>query len=191
MIAKRLVLFALIVAVAGCGSKNYDDPIKVTSQFNPDAAYGQFKTWDFSKNFKPPEEGALSDASFRLELATMIEEALKKRDLVRVFENPDLDIGVYVASESISENELQEWYLSGDWDMPKYHGRQKDFWQKGDLILMAFESKSGQMIWRASAEAIVDESATVDQRRDLVRRAVEEILAELPKENQQQTGGSK
>jgi hypothetical protein len=190
MIAKRLVLLVLVVALAGCGSKNYDDPLKVTSQFNPDAAYGKYKTWNFSQNFKPPEEGALSDASFRLELATMIQDALKERGLVRVFENPDLEMGVYVATESISEDELEKWYLSGDWDMPKYHGRQKDFWQKGDLILMAFESKTGQMIWRATAEAIVDQTVTVDQRREVVRRAVEKMLAELPNESQQQTGGT-
>jgi hypothetical protein len=185
MIVKRLVLLALVVALAGCGSRNYDDPIKVTSQFNPDAAYASFKTWDFSKNWKPPEEGVLSDASFRLELANMIEEALKQYELVRVLENPDLDIGFYVAGDYITDDELQDWYDSGEWNMPSYRGAHQDSWVKGSLILLAFESKTGQMVWRSSAEAIVDQSAPEDQRREIVRRAIKMMLEELPKENQE------
>jgi hypothetical protein len=185
MIVKRLVLLAVLLALVGCGSRNYDDPIKVTSQFNPDAAYATFKTWNFSANWKPPEDGVLSDASFRLELANMVEDALKQYDLIRVFENPDLEIGFYVAADYITDDELQDWYDSGEWNMPSYRGAQQSSWQKGSLILLAFEAGTGQMIWRSSAEAIVDQSVPDDQRRDLVRRAIKLMLEELPKEKQE------
>jgi hypothetical protein len=185
MIAKSLILLVLVVALTGCGTRTYDDPIKVTSQYNPDAAYGSYRTWDFSKNWKPPQEGALSDAAFRLELADMITEALKQYDLVRVFENPDLDVGVHVAADNISDDELQEWYVSGDWNMPSYRGARQDSWRKGSLILLVFESKSGQMIWRSSAEAIVDQSAPEDTRKEIVRRALTMMLEDLPKESQE------
>ena len=185
MMVKRIVLLALVAALAGCGSRTYDDPIKITSQFNPDATYGSYRTWDFSKNWKPPEEGVLSDAAFRLELATMVEDALKQYELVRVFENPDLDVGFYVASDYITDDELQEWYVSGDWNMPSYRGAQQDAWQKGALILLVFEAKSGQMIWRSSAEAIVDTNTPEKQRKELVTRAIRLMLEELPKKKQE------
>jgi hypothetical protein len=185
MIVKRLVLLAVLLALVGCGSRNYDDPIKVTSQFNPDAAYAAFKTWDFSKNWKPPEDGVLADASFRLELANMVEEALKQYDLVRVFENPDLEIGFYVAADNITDDELQDWYDSGEWNMPSYRGARQDSWVKGSLILLAFEAKTGQMVWRSSAEAIVDQSAPDKKRKEVVTRAIKLMLEELPKEKQE------
>jgi len=186
MMVKRLVLLVLITALSGCASSNYDEPIKVTSQFNPDAAYGSYRTWDFSKNWKPPEEGVLSDAAFRLELGNMIEDALKQQyEMVRVFENPDLDVGVYVAADNITDDELKEWYTSGDWDMPAYRGASQDAWQKGSLILLVFEAKSGQMIWRSSAEALIDQSVPEDQRREVVRRALNLMLEELPKQKQE------
>lgn len=186
MIAKRLVLLLLVAALTGCGSRTYDDPIKVTSQFNPAAAYGSYRTWDFAKNWKPPEDGVLSDASFRLELANMVTEALEQYELVRVFENPDLEVGFYVAADFITDDELQDWYDSGEWNMPSYRGARQDSWQKGALILLVFEAKSGQMIWRSSAEAIVDQSAPEKQRKQLVARAIKLMLEELPKEDQKQ-----
>lgn len=185
MIAKRMILLILVIALSGCGTRTYDDPIKVTSQFNPEASYDTYRTWDFSKNWKPPQDGVLSDAAFRLELASMVEEALKQYELVRVFENPDLDVGFYVAADNISDDELQEWYDSGDWNMPTYRGAQQGSWRKGSLILLVFESESGQMIWRSAAEAIVDQSTPEKQRQEIVRRAITLMLEELPKEKQE------
>jgi hypothetical protein len=185
MMVIRIILVVLVVVLAGCGSRTYDDPIKITSQFNPDAAYGSYRTWDFSKNWKPPEDGVLSDASFRLELANMVEEALKQYELVRVFENSDLEVGFYVTSDFITDDELEEWYVSGEWNMPSYRGAKQDAWQKGALILLVFEAKSGQMIWRSSAEAIVDTSAPEKKRKEVVTRAIKLMLEELPKEDQE------
>jgi hypothetical protein len=185
MIAKRIFLLMLAAALAGCGSRTYDDPIKVTSHFNPAGAYGTYKTWGFANYKNSPQEGVLSDASFRLELANMIEAALKQYELVRAFENPDLEVGFHVAADYITEDELQDWFDSGDWDMPVYRGIRQNEWQKGSLILMVFEAKTGQLLWRSTAEAIVDQSAPEDQRRQLVERAIKLMLEELPKEKQE------
>jgi len=175
----------LVLALAGCGSRTYDDPIQVTSQFNPQAAYGDFKTWDFAKVKNIPTEGVLAEASFRLELANMIEAALKQYELVRVFENPDLEVGFHVATDLISEDELEQWFAQGDWDMPVYRGNPQNQWKKGSLILMVFQAGSGQLIWRSSAEAIFDQNVRESVRKDLVQSAIKQMLDELPKENQE------
>jgi hypothetical protein len=185
IIAKRMTLLILAVALAACGSRTYDDPIKITSQFNPDGAYGTYKTWDFAKYKNLPTEGVLADASFRLELANMIEEALKQYQLVRVFENPDLEVGFHVAADQIGEEELQSWFAEGDWNMPVYSGARRDEWRKGSLILFIFEKKSGQLLWRSSAEAIVDRSSSEKNRKQIVERAIGLMLAELPREKQE------
>ena len=189
MLSKRIIPLVLVAFLAGCSS-TYDDPIKVTSQFNPDVVYGAYRTWNFSKNWQPPQTGVLSDASFRLELANMIEDALKQQyNLVRVFENPDLEVGVYVTAEQVTDDELKKWYTTGDWNMPKYWEDNQDEWQAGTLMLMVFDSKTGQMIWRSSAEAIVSTSTPEDERREVVKRAVTMMLEKLPREKAEAQGG--
>jgi hypothetical protein len=184
MIARRMIPLILVVALAGCGARTFNEPIRVTSQFNPDAPYGTFKTWDFAKYKNMPQEGVLSDAAFRLEIANMIENALKQYGLVRVFDKPDLQVGFLVAADQVSEKELEGWFDERDWDMPAYRGNQQDEWRKGSLILMVFEAKSGQLLWRSSAEAILDETATEEQRKQTVQRAIKMMLDELPRESQ-------
>jgi hypothetical protein len=185
MIAKRVVLFVLAAILAGCASGNYEVPIKVTSQFNPEGAYGTYKTWNFTNYTRMPEEGVLSDAAFRLQLANMIEAALKQYGLVRVFQNPDLDVGYFVAADEITEKQLEKWFDEDDWDMPVYRGEPVNEWKKGSLILLVFESKSGQLLWRSSAEAIIDQSAPEEERRETVKRAVTLMLEKLPREKQE------
>lgn len=185
MNVRRTVLLSGVLALAGCTSQTYDDPIKITSHFNPEGAYGTYRTWDFAKYKNTPQEGALSEASFRLELANVIESALKRYELVRVFEDPDLEVGYFLSAEYMTEDELQDWFDSGEWEMPAYHGDRQDAWRKGSLILMVFEAESGSLLWRASAEAIVDRSTPEEQRKRLVERAVTMMLEELPKEKQE------
>jgi hypothetical protein len=172
------------VALAGCASQSYDQPIAVTSQFNPDGAYGTYKTWDWAKYKNPPAQGVLEDASFRLELGNMVEAALKDRGLTRVFESPDLEVGFHAAGEMIGDEELKEWYDQYSWDMPRTSGAFSNAWQKGALILFVFDADNGQLLWRASAEAIVDTSAPEKDRKKLVERAIAKMLEELPKERQ-------
>jgi hypothetical protein len=188
MTVKRTIIVVLALVAAGCASNFYDVPINVTSQYNPDAAYGEFKTWNFATYQNLPTEGPFADASFRLEIGNMVEEALKQYDFVRVFENPDLEVGFHLASDLVSEEDLQEWYDRGDWDLPTYRGAMSDEWQQGSLLLFVFETKSGQMIWQAAAEALVDKSAPMDKRKKLVKRAVTEMLAEMPREKQDPGG---
>lgn len=78
MTARTIFLPLIAVAFVGCASRSYDVPINVTSNFNPEAANRDYKTWNSAQYENLPSEGALSDASFRLEIANMVEEALEQ-----------------------------------------------------------------------------------------------------------------
>ena len=56
MTVKRTIIVVLALVAAGCASNYYDVPIDITSQFNPDAAYGKFKTWNFAPHQNLPTE---------------------------------------------------------------------------------------------------------------------------------------
>jgi hypothetical protein len=184
MIAKRLLFLVVVVALAGCASQSYDQPIKIDSHFNPDGAYGTYETWDWVKYQNQPAEGVLADAAFRLELANMVDKALTDRGLTRVFESPDLEVGFHAATEMAGEEQLREWYDQYDWNLPAYSGASSNAWQKGALLLFVFEAESGKLLWRSSAEAIVDTSAPEKERKKLVERAIQKMLDEMPQKKQ-------
>jgi hypothetical protein len=178
MIAKRLLLLVALLVFAGCASQTYDEPIDVTFHFDPDGEYGTYKTWDFLKT-NAATTPAFEDAEFRLELADMITEAMTARGLTYVFESPDLQVGYHVASEGTTEEQLQEWWSDHDWKLTSYR-LDSSTWRKGTLLLFVFDAKSGKMLWRASAEAVVDADTPVEKRREIARKAIAKILNEMP-----------
>lgn len=183
--ARQIILLVVIVALAGCASRSFDQPIKVDSQTDADADFSGYKTWNFVSYQNMQDIGVLEDAALRVQLGTEIEKALTERGLTRVFESPDLEFGFHAAKESIDEDKLKEWYDSQAWDLPNYRGGMSNQWQAGTLLLFLFDAKSGQMVWRSSAEAFVDKDTPEKDRQMIVERAVQLMLDEMPKQNTQ------
>jgi len=183
--AKQIIFLFVIVALAGCASKSFDQPIKVEAHTDPDADFSGYKTWNFVDYQNKPDMGVLEDAELRLQLGNAIEKALTERGLTRVFESPDLDFGFHAARESIDEEQLKKWYDTQAWDLPSYQGGLSDQWQAGTLLLFLFDAKSGQMLWRSSAEAFVDKDTPEKDRKMIVERAVQLMLDKMPKQNTQ------
>jgi hypothetical protein len=180
---KRLCVVIMAVALAGCGSRSYDTHVKIDSQSHPEADFAGYKTWDFLEyNADLTGMGVLEDADFRLELANTIEQAMSDRGFQRVFESPDLHVGAHAAKEAVTEAELREWYNTQDWELPDVRSYAQDRWEKGMLLLFIFDAKTGEMLWRSSAEAMGDDSMPKGDRQALVERAVKQMLETMPKE---------
>ncbi|MCK5617945.1 MAG: DUF4136 domain-containing protein [Candidatus Krumholzibacteria bacterium] len=180
---KRLYVALMVIALAGCGSRSYDTHVQIDSQTHPEADFAGYKTWDFLQyNADLTGMGVLEDADFRLQLGNTIEKAMSDRRFQRVFESPDLHVGYHAAKEAVTEAQLREWYSKQDWELPDVRSYAQDRWEKGQLLLFIFDAKTGEMLWRASAEAMGDDSMPKKDRQALVERAVQQMLDTMPKE---------
>ncbi|MCK5406185.1 MAG: DUF4136 domain-containing protein [Candidatus Krumholzibacteria bacterium] len=180
---KRLCVVLLVVPLVGCGSRSYDSHVQIDSQTHPSKDFAGYKTWDFLQyNADLTGMGVLEDADFRLQLGNTIEKAMSDRRFQRVFESPDLHVGYHAAKEAVTEEQLREWYSKQDWELPDVRSYAQDRWEKGQLLLFIFDAKTGEMLWRASAEAMGDDSMPKKDRQALVERAVQQMLDTMPKE---------
>jgi hypothetical protein len=176
-----MILSVLVFAAVGCSKTTYEEPIKINSQFNPDGDYDDYKTWNFvDYGDRQIDVPVLEDAAFRLQLANLIEQAMSDRGFQRVFESSDLNVGYHAAKGLMTGEQLKEWYSDYDWYSPAARGASQKNWEKGSLLLFVFDAKSGQMIWQASADAVIDENLSEKERQKTAERAVKMMLEKMP-----------
>ncbi|MCK5620546.1 MAG: DUF4136 domain-containing protein, partial [Candidatus Krumholzibacteria bacterium] len=57
-----------------------------------------------------------------------------------------------------------------------------DSWEVGTLMIMIFDAKTGMMIWRASAQAELDEKqVSRSEQRRRIELAVDRMLETMPR----------
>ena len=181
----QLLLILLMIAMIGCASSVSVAPIKVSSQFNSEADYSGYKTWDFASYRANSGIPLLTDKDMRKHITTSITEALAARGLTRVSRDPDIQVGYLAAIEYIDEQQLEQLYDGFDWETSHFSGDDQKHWNKAALVLLLFDAKSGQLLWRASAESVVIEDLKTSHRQERIKEAVKMILDEMPTKRQQ------
>ena len=68
----------------------------------------------------------------------------------------------------------------GYWGAPMYNETRNIVYQVGTLQIDLMDAKSGKLVWRGSAEKIVDNSPTPAERSAVIREAVTKILSTYP-----------
>jgi hypothetical protein len=180
-LAKRMFLFASLIALAGCSSHyNFEDRVSVESYFNPDAEYETYRTYgwvDYGTDVR-----VIEDATTRERVAKAIEQEMEARGLKKDLMAPDLLIGYHGAVErKMDETQLQSYYSESDYELAREPGKNIDSWEVGTLMLLVFDAKTGMMLWKASAQAELDEKR-VSQReqRERIELVVQKMLETLP-----------
>jgi hypothetical protein len=171
-------LLILALLFPGCSS------IDVNHDFDPDANFYQYTTYGWL------EQPTTSSGSARE--ATMQNQLLDKR--IKNAVNAQMTIKGF--TQTASNPELLLKYHTGvqdridvtDWGYT-YHGRYWG-WQdrdisvynytEGTLILDFIDSKTKELVWRASATATVDPNATPEQRDKLVNEAAAKMIEKYP-----------
>jgi len=170
-----------MVALVGCSSNKPEINYAIESAFNPDGDYENYKSWNFVPYKQIERLKVFEDKELRDWTEKAIVDALAERNLFKKFDNPDLLVGYQGISESLTEEQLEETYNQYKWDLPDDGINEDDNWGKGMLLLFVVEAKTGKMLWRSSATAVLDESRSMKERKELVVKAVEGMLAEMPK----------
>ena len=184
-IAKYLLISLLMIALVGCASTSGVAPIKVVTQFNSEADYSVYKTWDFASYQSNSGIPLLEDKKLRAHIITSITDALAARGLTKVSGSPDLRVGYLAATEYIDEQQLEQLYDGFDWEISHFSGYDQKYWNKAALVLLVFDAKSGQLLWRGSAESVVVDDLKDRHRLDRIKKAVAMILDEMPERKQQ------
>ncbi|PAA20099.1 DUF4136 domain-containing protein, partial [Pseudomonas fragi] len=68
----------------------------------------------------------------------------------------------------------------GYWGAPMYNETRNVVYQVGTLQIDLIDAKDGKLVWRGSAEKVVDSSPTPAERSAAIQQAVTKILSTYP-----------
>jgi hypothetical protein len=180
--ATRVVLVLVIAGVvfAGCSSRSFESRLLVESYFNEDGNYGSYRTFawvDYGTDIRVIEDGAT-----RERVTSAIEQVLYDRGLKYDDRAPDLRIGYHGAVErQLDQVVVDSYYHEDNYNLDDSPGKRVESWDVGTLVLMIFDAKDGTLLWRASAQAELDEQrVTQREQRERIELAVQKMLETLP-----------
>lgn len=173
---------ALAVALAGCSS------IRVNSDYDPKVDFSNFRTWSWLPQpvpevIDPRVHNEIVDQRVR----RAVEAGLAARGYQKVEPgHGDFGVGYYAAIEGkVSVQTINDYYGYGPgWGPgPAFGATTQTYvreYDEGTLILEVVDSQSRELVWRASAQAEVSQSAEPEERDRRVREAVEQMLDDFP-----------
>lgn len=174
-IARRVLVVVFAVMMVGCGGGAFKrENMGITSNYEEDPGFHGYKTWDYASYVGLGPFSA--DSAMRQRINARVKEALGMRGLEFKPGNPDLRVGYFLAMQKVEAGELSDYYVEFT---PAFDQTLKSL-DKGSLSIFVFDSKSGEMVWRATAEAELDKGASVDKRKERFETVVGWLLEELP-----------
>lgn len=189
---KELLAILIICATAACSSKNkeidriIESPIDYHSHLSPRADLSRYDTWgwlsplydDQSLDKEHIEEG------IRVAIESAVDLRMKDRGYRRVYSSPEMVVNYHVAGKDIDSEYIRQVY-DGRYD-PKYRKNfdgprgARNRWKEGSIILFAFDSDNGELLWRSSATAEVTDEAPLDRRVERLQNAIKMMFTSLP-----------
>ncbi len=192
---RRIALLGLALLLSAC------ETMQVTHDYNPAVDFAAFKTWAFKDpalQYRPNSPMLKSDLTEQRILQAVSSE-LDQRGLrpVAAGSKPDLLVQTYLIVANRQEQVVTNYgyqgpwggpwsggYWGGPWEgywgAPMYNETRNIVYQVGTLQIDLMDAKSGKLVWRGSAEKIVDNSPTPAERSAVIREAVTKILSTYP-----------
>ena len=192
---RRIALLGLALLLSAC------ETMQVTHDYNPTVDFAAFKTWAFKDpalQYRPNSPMLKSDLTEQRILQAVSSE-LDQRGLspVAAGSKPDLLVQTYLIVANRQEQVVTNYgyqgpwggpwsggYWGGPWEgywgAPMYNETRNIVYQVGTLQIDLMDAKSGKLVWRGSAEKIVDNSPTPAERSAVIREAVTKILSTYP-----------
>jgi len=184
MSTRRLLTILLAAVLAGCGPTiSYD--VKVKHNILVETDYSRLRTYQWvplSQTVNTAEIKRDTLASLKIAFT----DAFNAKGYERVESNPDFVVALYVMSggKIISS----DWGYNYGWDKRSwgdYRMEQRVSAKEvseGSLVLDILDGPSGDLIWSASASAVLKPGASGTDRNKKIDEAVEKLLAKFPPE---------
>ena len=180
MIPAALLSLAL---ASGCAS------IQVTHDWDPDADFGELKTWQWSEKPKAPTGDVRIDGNslFEGRVHAAVEAELAAKGFSKIASGkPDFLVIYHAAiTEKLDVQTVNDYY---GYDPAWGWGYQPAGWgtrtyvteyDEGSLIL-DITLPNNHLIWRGTAAADIDDNKTPEQRAERIRASVAEMLKFFP-----------
>ena len=192
---RRIALLGLALLLSAC------ETMQVTHDYNPAVDFAAFKTWAFKDpalKYQPNSPMLKSDLTEQRILQAVSSE-LDQRGLrpAAAGNKPDLLVQTYLIVANRQEQVVTNYgyngpwggpwaggYWGGPWEgywgAPMYNETRNIVYQVGTLQIDLMDAKDGKLVWRGSAEKIVNDSPTPAERSAAIREAVTKILSTYP-----------
>jgi hypothetical protein len=184
-------LMAGIVAFAICGCSS----LKTTVSFDAKANFAALKNYSWIPF--PAVERADARLNYDFLDQTIrdsVNQTLQKKGFVPAADNsPDFRVRWYVAiDQAASDTQVSQFHGFqgpgiGDYDAdgqwiygPALEEGYQLTYTVGSVVLDFVNAKTGKLIWRGAAHAVVNEKASQEQRRQNIDKALQKILQEFP-----------
>ena len=181
---KRLTNMVLAVLLfAGCSS------MQTVVEKQPDADFSSYRTWDWY----PQDPSAKKDPSadlpedLRNYIRSTVEASLAGRGLEHSGFSPDLYVDFQVTVQDVDSPQVineyygQDYYSDVQFNLPTVQTTYGSGFEQGALVLMMFDAKSKQIVWRGIASTEVNSQGPRKEARERIDKAVEKLTDKLPK----------
>jgi len=176
-----VALFA--ASLAGCSS------MQTVVEKNPDANFDDYKTW----NWYPGERAITGDPRVDLDedanayIRSTIERHLAGRGYQLAGYAPELYIDYHVTlsdqvnSQVVNNYYGESYYPDMQLNLPGIQDTYSMSWEEGALLILIFDAKSKNLVWRGLVRTKVDTQGPRKEAREKVDKAIKKLLDDLPK----------
>jgi len=177
-LARYIAALFLLFAIAGCSKMN------VTTDFDPEADFSVFKTWDWLPG-APPETGdrRLDSPQVRERIARVIAEEFAGRGFPRGSETPDFYVIYHAAlDQQITARNIENYYQYINYTVfvPHVTSSYTEVWDIGTLIVDVFNAKTRTLVWRGTSRVEFNYQAGPRENEPIIRKAVQKMLEGFP-----------
>lgn len=164
--------------------------MQITSDYDASANFADLKTYDWIAEPQKATGDFRIDAPF---IERRIRDAVDNQLAVQGYEKqssatPDFLVGYHVAlNKKLAVTTMNEYYgtvIGPRWhhSTPRWYGSETYVYDydEGSLVVDVIEAGGRKLIWRGSAIARVDTTASAERKTKRINEAVKRILAQFP-----------
>ena len=191
---RRLALLGIALLLSAC------ETMQVSHDYNPAVDFAKFRSWawkDPAVKYQPNNPMLRSDLTEQ-RIVQAISGQLDQRGLrpVAAGSKPDLQVQAWLIVANRQEQVVTNYgyggpwggpwggYWGGPWEgywgAPMYNETRNVVYQVGTLQIDLIDAKDGKLVWRGSAEKVIDSSPTPTERSAAINEAVTKILSTYP-----------
>jgi len=179
---KLVVLFLLPIAVlVACSQRGFDSNVNVTPTPVPNVDFAPYKTWHFGRTGQYPDTGVehIDTPQFRAAVAKHFDAEMTSLGYAYADSSPDLTFLMHIATEQkFDEQKMNDVYQG--YDLAWSQIGDEDVWHEGTLIIFAMDSKTGQQVWSATAQAKLQDYVGYQDRLDRFNKIVTMMMDYFP-----------
>ncbi|MBF8746040.1 DUF4136 domain-containing protein [Pseudomonas monteilii] len=182
---RRLVLMTSASILAACSSSNVQQDYDASRDF---AAYRSWAWQEPALQYRPDDPRIKSDLTEQ-RIRQAVADQLDQRGLRPVQGNarPDLSVQAYLIVEQrqqqITTNYGGAWggYWNGYWGGPMYNETRSVDYKVATIQVDLFDTRDGKLVWRASAEQIMNNyPPSPEERNSAIRNTVAKVMDNYP-----------